>query len=353
MTQSAVFLCLALTAALVAVPGGQKKKHDQDEEPPTQALPLRPELPAVTAADADRVAFQVTPLRGEGLLSQQLREALKPLLRPDRPLVELRAFVAGTGDTRRVQTVVSELCTEKRVALPALTVVQVGDLPHDGAQVVLESVALDKKVVNPNGIVMVPAESDYVNQPLQPVLPHLRRVLDRLRTALANAGAGPNEVLRVTCYPTSLDETDQFRTAVAGAFPKAVSDFVQPLRAALDSGATCEAVGRQAALQQPAGAGKLVFTGAQLAFGDTAPDAKLAFERLGKTLAQAGASYSGVVHVSVYSLSRSTGALAALAGREFFDPAKPPSLTIVPVVALPSLDASFAVDAVAVLPVSK
>lgn len=340
---------LALVAVLIAAPRDKKK----NEEQVTQALQLPPELPAVTVADADRVTFQVTPLRSEGLLSQQLREALKLLLRPERPLVKLRAFVAGTGDTRRVQAVVSELATEKRLSLPVLTVVQVGQLPRDGAQVVLEAVALDKRAVNPNGIVMVPAESDTVSQPLQPVLPHLRRVLDRLRTSLASAGAGPDETLRVTCYPTSLDEMDQFRSAMAGVFPKAVSHFVQPQRATLDSGASCEAAGRLIAPQQPPGAGKLVFTGAQLAFGTTPADARLAFERLGKTLAQAGASYNRVVHLSIYSLSRSTAELAARAGRDFFDPARPPALTVLLVEGLPSLDASFAVDAEAVLPVSK
>jgi enamine deaminase RidA (YjgF/YER057c/UK114 family) len=351
MKHSALIPCLALVAALVAAPG-DKRKHDQDEEQVTQALQLPPALPAATVADADRLMFQVTPLRGEGLLTQQLREALKPLLRPDRPLVKLRAFVAGTGDTRRVQAVVSELATERRVSLPALTVVQVGQLPRDGAQVVLEAVALDKRAVNPDGIVMVPAESDTASQPLQPVLPHLRRVLDRLRTSLANAGAGPDEALQVTCYPTSLDEMDQLRRAVAGAFPNAVSNFVQPQRATLASGASCEAIGRLIVPRQPS-SGKLVFTGAQLAFGASPADARLAFERLGKTLAQVGASYSRVVHWSVYSLSRSTAEVAVRAGREFFDPAKPPALTVLLVEGLPSLDASFAVDAEAVLPVSK
>ncbi len=349
MKRFALISCLALAAALTADPRDKKK----NEEPVTQALQVPPELPAVTVADADRVVFQVTPLRGEGLLSHQLREALKPLLRPDRPLVKLRVFVAGTGDTRRVQAVVSELATEKRVALPALTVVQVGQLPRDGAQIVLEAVALDKKAVNPNGIVAVSAESDAVNEPLQPVLPHLRRVLERLRASLGSAGAAPDEALRVTCYPTSLDETGPLRSALAGAFPKAVSNFVQPQRATLASGVICEAVGRASAPRQPPGAGKVVFTGAQLAFGATPADARLAFERLGKTLAQAGAPYSRVVHVSIYSLSRSTAELAERAGREFFDAASPPALTVLLVEGLPSLDASFAVDAEAVLPILK
>ncbi len=349
MKHSALIPCLALAAAVIAA-GGDKKKHDQDEDQNTQALQLPPDLPATKSAEADRLVFQLTPLHGSGLLSQQLREALKPLLRKDRPLVKLRAFVAGTGDTRRVQAVVSEMCTEKDVPLPALTSIQVGELPLDGAQIVLESVALEKKPVNPGGIVMVPAESDFENRPLQPVLPHVRRVLDKLRAAMAAAGAGADDVLQVTCYATSLDEVDQFRAAVADAFPKAVPDVVQPLRAALESGATCEAVGRRMA---PQGAGTLIFTGAQLAFGTAPGDARLAFERLGKTLAQAGASYGRVVHVTIYSMSRSTSELAERAAREFFDPAKPPALTAVAVEALPSLDASFAVDAVAMLPASK
>ncbi|HXN45160.1 MAG TPA: RidA family protein [Bryobacteraceae bacterium] len=348
MKHFALIPCLAIVVALIAAPS-DKKKH---QEPVTQALQLPPELPAVIVADADRLVYQVTPLRGDGLLSQQLREALRVLLRQDRPLIKLRAFVAGTGDTRRVQAVVSELATERHLSLPVLTVVQVGQLPRDGAQVVLEAVASDRKAVNPNGLVMVPAESDSANQPLQPVLPHLRRVLEHLRTSLASNGAGPDEALQVTCYPTSLDEMDQFRTALTAVFPKAVFEFVQPRRATLDSGVSCEAVARLVA-PQPSGAGRLVFTSAQLAFGDTPADARLAFERLGKTLAQAGASYNQVVHLCVYSLSRATAEVAVRAGREFFDPARPPALTVVPVEGLPSLDASFAVDAEAVLPVTR
>jgi len=83
----------------------------------------------------------------------------------------------------------------------------------------VESVALEKKVVNPNGLVFAPAESDYASQPLQPVLPHLRQVLERLRTALAGAGSGADDVLRITCYPTSLDQSAS-STRVSGTFPK-------------------------------------------------------------------------------------------------------------------------------------
>jgi enamine deaminase RidA (YjgF/YER057c/UK114 family) len=347
MRYFALILCLAVTGALAAGPGGKK-----DQEEATQVLALPVELPAATVADADRLVFEVTPLQGAGLLSQQLREAMKWLLHQDRPLVWLRAFVAGTGDPRRVQAVVSEVCAEKRVPLPALSVVQAGDLPRNGAQVVIEAVTSDRKPVNPNGVVFVSARSDYVDQPIRPVLPHLDKVLAGLRKAFADASVAPGDVLQVTCYPTTLDEIASLRSALAAVFPATSFNFVQPLRAALDSGVSCEGVGRAAAPSQ-ARPDRLVFTGTQLAFGTTPADAKLAFERLGKTLARTGASYAHVIDAHIYSLSRATSELAESAGREFFGPSGPPALTALPFEALPSIDASFALDAVAVLPASE
>ena len=45
---------------------------------------------------------------------------------------------------RRVQTIVSETFTERRQPLPALSVVQVGALPLEGAQVVMEAIAVKR-----------------------------------------------------------------------------------------------------------------------------------------------------------------------------------------------------------------
>ncbi|MGD0014604.1 MAG: hypothetical protein ABSD56_09285 [Bryobacteraceae bacterium] len=136
-------ICLALAWTLTAQAAEKKKKGKKgQEEEITQVLELPREPPAVTVAEAERLAFQVTPLYSKGLLSQQVREALKWLLRQDRPVARLRAFVAGTGDTRRVQAIVSEGFTERRLPLPTLTVIQVGALPQEGAQVVLEALAV-------------------------------------------------------------------------------------------------------------------------------------------------------------------------------------------------------------------
>jgi enamine deaminase RidA (YjgF/YER057c/UK114 family) len=57
-----------------------------------------------------------------------------------------------------------------------------------------------------------------------------------------------------------------------------------------------------------------------------------------------------VAVLNVYPLSRSIGELVRKIQPEFFDRARPPAGTTLPFEGLPSLDASFAVDAIAVLP---
>ena len=85
--------------------------------------------------------------------------------------MKLRAFVAGSGDMRRVQAIVSETFTERRLSLPALSVVQVGGLPLEGAQVVIEATSVGKKEVNPNGLVFIAGQQAASPGPLEPVVP--------------------------------------------------------------------------------------------------------------------------------------------------------------------------------------
>src|SRR5258708_10151791 len=99
-----------LTLTLAASVSAQKKKNKKDEEPTTQVLPPLPDPPEAVAAETARLSFQVSPLSNKGLLSQQVRDALKALLRDNRgaQIVKLRAFRAGSGDLRRQQTIVDE-----------------------------------------------------------------------------------------------------------------------------------------------------------------------------------------------------------------------------------------------------
>ena len=112
---------LLLSLTLIAGLSAQKKKNKKDEEPPTQVLPALPEPPEAVAAETARLSFQVSPLSNKGLLSQQIRDALKVLLRDSKntQIVKLRAFVAGSGDLRRVQTIMVEEFTERKLAARA------------------------------------------------------------------------------------------------------------------------------------------------------------------------------------------------------------------------------------------
>jgi len=93
---------------------------------------------------------------------------------------------------------------------------------------------------------------------------------------------------------------------------------------------------------------RVVLTGSQVSFGYEEKDARLAFERLKKAIEQAGASTSDVAFVHYYPLSRGIAAQVRKVRAEFFDSARPPAGTLLVFESLPSMDAGFGVDAVAV-----
>ena len=363
MTRTAKVVVFALSVAALASTADRKRKKEEE----TQILEIPKEPPAYVVAEASRLVFRSSPLESKGLLSHQVREGLQWLLRENRgePIVKLRAFVAGTGDMRRVQAIVSEVFTGKNLALPALTVVQVGALPQEGAQVALESTAVDKKAVNRDGLAFLSGQGASAEQPFQPVLPLFEQSLARLRATLGAAGLDSNDLLRVTCYLSSLDDAPAVRGRAYAENPRAAWSFIQRTREPADSRAECEAVAR---LRRPpasglvltvgpetaelsaialAGPGPLAFTGMQLAFGRGEADARLAFGRLGKTLEAAHASWSRVAVLDVYPLSRPLGELVRKTGWEFATRARPPAGTTLRIEGLPSLDASFALDAIA------
>ncbi|MGD0499032.1 MAG: Rid family hydrolase [Bryobacteraceae bacterium] len=352
-------------AAMAALPA-QKDK----DEPRTQTLHLPPELPLTVAGETRRLTFHVTPLSSAGLLSQQTRNALKALSRSagNADVLHIRAFVAGTGDVRRVRDLVSEAFTARGKPLPALSLVRVGALPLPGAQVVLEAVAAGARDVNPNGLAFVSADPATSEGPLDPVQPLARKSLASLRQALAAAGAAAPDVVRVTCFFSSLDDLAQSRALVQAEYPSAALDTIQPQRAPARALAACEAVAR---LRRPPGARLrlldaegmprepgasacalvtapyLVLTGTQSSFGFEEPDAQLAFGRLRNALEKAGASAGDIVFARWYALSSGIAAQARKLRLEVFDPAHPPAGSLLVFEGLSSLDEGFAIDAVA------
>jgi enamine deaminase RidA (YjgF/YER057c/UK114 family) len=231
--------------------------------------------------------------------------------------VKIRAFVAGSGDMRRVPMLVSEMFTDRKMALPAVSVIQVGGLPLDGAQVVLESTAVDKKVANPNGVAFVTS--------FKP----------------GTAGAEPRAI---TCFMNSLDHAGDLRTQFLSAHPGAAINFVQLRRDTLGDGYECEAI---AAAPPGKGVnGRVIISGTQLAFGSGEEDSRLAFQRLDKALAPLGGSIADTVWAQFYPLSSKAVGSIRKVEYEFFDKKK--AVINKPLVfeGLPSMDAQFGLEVV-------
>jgi enamine deaminase RidA (YjgF/YER057c/UK114 family) len=349
-------LLIALLVLLQVSPASAKKKKSPDEI--TQVLNLPKDPPAAIVADVSHLTFHVSPLSPKGLLSQQTREALKHIMQETHgaTIAKLRAFVAGSGDLRRVQQIVSEIFTDKHANIPVLSVVQVGALPLEGAQVALESIASDKKEQNPAGLAFISGQPSMLKDPLTP-----------LKNQIDKAGLVDGGVRRITCFLGNLDTVSELRGQAATMYPKAALDFVQLQRGSLELTAECEAVvalssppNRPLSLLDPVpgrysqvalvGPGRLAMTGTQVGFRAQDADVKLAFERLGKALESVGAGYKNVAVTHIYALSTSIANRVRPVRFEFLDPAKPPASTMLLFEGLPGLDATFAIDVMAVMP---
>ena len=339
-------LCLLLATGLLAQ---KRKKKKEDVEPIPQTLPVTPDPPEAIATEPGRLSFQVSPLSAKGLLSQQVHDALKALTRLNRgvPIVKLRAFVAGSGDLRRVKEIVAEDFTEKKQALPAVSTIQVGALTLSGAQVVIEAVSSEKKIVNPSGVAFLTGAETA----------NAAEAIAQLQNSLNGASINAADVLRVTCFMTSLADVQTTRTAVAETYPSAAANFVQMQRLGLEQQVFCEAVARLGAVpSQPlvlgtgvalVNAPKLVMTSTQLVFRDQDSDFRLAYQRLSKTLAAQGATLKDAFWTGTYVLTRPNAAKLENIQWEFMDRARPPAHLGLQIEGLPSTDATAAIEVMA------
>lgn len=351
-----ILLFVVFSDALLA----QRKRRGKEEEEITQTLPVLPDPPQAVIADSERLVFRVAPLSSKGLLSQQVRDGLRALLKDARgaTYVKVRAFVAGTGDMRRVQTILSETFSERRIPIPALSTIQGGALPGEGVQVALEAIGVQKKAVNPHGLAFISGQpADSVAKAVQQIL-----------TAVRGVSLDGKNVLAVSCFLSSLDDHSGARTAVASAFPAAAASFVQMQRLPVRIPAECEAVaalnrplGQRIQMSNPeglavspnysqvamVGPGRIVITGTQMGFGTEETDVRLAFDRLGKALESNQVTYKDVVYTHVYPVSDRAAERIRAVRFNYLDKSRPPGSTLLPFEGLPSLDASFGIDVIA------
>ena len=296
-------------------------------------------------ADTEALDFHISPLLRTGGLAAQIRASLNDLIRDTHgeTIIKLRAFVAGAGDARRVQAEVAQIFTERRLPLPVLSILQVGALGEQAAQVVIEAVVSTHRTVNPNGLAFLAGQMG----------PSLNEALEHLRTSARAAGIEPDRVLTCTCFTSRVENSDATRAMVQAMFPKSAINVVEALRDPASDASTCEAVGQ---LREAARAGpvvwlknsrttlvtshRLVFTGLQLTFGAYLDDAHEAFARLQRA-ASALQPVEAPVEVNAFSLD-------AYAGSALRKSASVPAsvFTVQTVEGLPSIDASAGIEAV-------
>ena len=369
--RTALSILLTLTLLPAALDAQKKKKKKKPEIEITQTLEVLPDPPASVTVETARLEFLASPLSGKGLLSQQIRDALKSLRAQagSRPIVKIRAFVSGTGDQRRVPAIVSETFSEKKQPLPAVSTIQVGQLPLEGAQVVLEAVVTARKPVNPHGLAFLSGMGGVGTEPPEKLLPMLDKAIADLTRATRAAGSEPADVTRVTCLLSAVEPIAEVRTRIAAAFPSAVLIAVQAQRLHDKALAECEAVARLRAKPAAAlvmlnppemnpsamyskvaliGSEKVILTGTQLAFHYEDKDVQLAFQRMAKVLEAAHSSMKLVAFSSLYSLTNSMTAKIRAIRFDHYDKARPPASTLLLFEGLPSMDASFAIELVAV-----
>jgi enamine deaminase RidA (YjgF/YER057c/UK114 family) len=291
---SAILILCVSAHSLMA----QKKKNKKDIEPITQTLEVLPDPPPAVKVESTRLAFFTSPLTTKGLLSQQAKDALSALKKQAHgaTIVKLRAFVAGRGDARRVSAIVSEQFFEWKLPLPALTILQVGALPIDGAQVQIEAIAEERKPVNFNGVAWLAAKQ--VAKPLAES-GEVNAVQPLLEESL-NALAG--DVLAVTCFVSNIEGAANLERAMAAKFPTAARTLLQAQRATGSGLARCEGVARRSTGNPD----RLVLTGSLIGFGGEAKDTDLLQARLAKLL---DAQNATLLERKGYGVSRSLESL--------------------------------------------
>jgi enamine deaminase RidA (YjgF/YER057c/UK114 family) len=334
-----IAICLFL---IVSPIGAQKRKNNA--EPKSQVTPLPPEPPMALVVDTDSLDFHISPLLKTGGLSAQIKQSLNELLRNTHgeTIVKLRAFVAGSGDARRVQARVADLFTEHHLPLPVLTIIQVGALGQESAQVVIEAVVSTHRPVNQNGLAFF---FDQRGKSLQ-------KAVEQFRANAEAAGVPPENILSCTCFAARIEDHAEALKQVKTLFPKSELNLVQAIRDPLNDAASCEGVAQLSSppkdpvvLKEFAHATlvhsqQLIFTGLQLSFGNYLDDAQQAFKRLERA-ARALEPLETPVQVTGFALDGSSAA----ALRKTI-PLAPGTFSIHGVEGLPSVDASAGIEAI-------
>jgi len=335
---------VAAFLALVGADMHAQRNKKKYEEPKPQILPLPPSMPMALAADTASLDFHISPLLKTGGLSAQIRRSLNDLIRDTHgeTIVKLRAFVAGAGDARRVEAEAGEIFRDHKLALPVLTILQVGGLDDAAAQVVIEAVVSTPRSANPNGLAFIAGQHGAT----------LSDAFEKIKHAVSASRVAPDRLLRMTCFTSRIQDYEGTRASVLNIFPKVAFNLVQAVRDPRGESSMCEAVGQLSEAPQSevvwlekeratlVNSRQLVFTGLQLTFGSFLDDAHQAFLRLHRA---ASAIQPIEVPVQVNAFPLNVYAESALIKTTSFPQS---TFTIQTVEGLPAIDASAGIEAI-------
>lgn len=315
--------------------------------------------PAFALVETARLAFHVSPATtpvGDAV------DALRKLAGKAR-IVKVRAFVAGPEDGSTAGLIARRF-TERHLPVPVISVIRVARFIDPQARVVLESVEEAGDVRNPAGLAFISGQATQA--PLDargskvPLAEFAVKSVASLKSALSGLDLAPADVLRVTCFTSSLEDGVKVHGIVGAAFVHAALDLMQVETSPANSVVECEAVARlkekpvdPVRLVNPTGAAfaqaaevdapRLVLTAAEPGAGPGQ-----AFTRIKEVLAAAGSSLDRVFYVHAYP----AGAVMLQTYRdlrwEFLDKSHAPASTNLPFDGVDAPGASIGIEVIAV-----
>jgi enamine deaminase RidA (YjgF/YER057c/UK114 family) len=265
-------------------------------------------FPSAVAGDTRRLEFHGASSSSTGTLERQIAAALEELFLKGNgaTVLKLRVFAVGPEDLVAARQIIHNTFAMAKRPLPVLSLVGVAALPEQGQRVEIESVALGKNSLNPFGLAFLAGFAS----------PRGGQTIDGLARVARESGLVMQDVTRVSCFYQSPEQVGAARTAIAGTFPAAESSFVLSVVADVNPVIECEAVAR---LNTPhseevryfnlpgttaspyfsravlVSAVRVIFTGAEMALGDSQQEARAPFDRAKKAVERLGGKMSDVV----------------------------------------------------------
>jgi enamine deaminase RidA (YjgF/YER057c/UK114 family) len=319
-------------------------------------------FPQAQTGETQKVAFHVSTPVTTGSLEVQARLGIEELLRQSQVvrILRLRIFAVGEAALETVKQVVGKALLKRKQPLPVLSLVGVAAFPVPGQLVEIESIVAGTDVTNRYGLVFLAGLA----------APTGERTIDGLARVAKEAGVTTRDVLRVSCFYESPEQVSAATKSVSETFPSAESSFVLAHTPDIQPAIECEAVARASTasgnevsyfnlpgtVPSPnfsraarVSSSELIFTGMQIAYGESEADITDVFERIKKAVEGVRGKLTDVVMADNYWLASSARDQLRTVRPRYFG-ATVPAATGVNFSALPVKQATVAIEVIVAIP---